>query len=137
MKCGTLGTPDIPVGFEAIRVRFDLQPTSPIEPDRLEHLRGRTERYAIASLAEAGAYLDHPLLGFRLRECTELILASGGGTAEEMLGAIDAMKLRSCMTLFWRAAPDEPVFRRVLDRFYGGVADEATDMRLATRERAT
>lgn len=91
---------------------------------------GRSELsryYAIASLAEAQAYLAHPVLGPRLRECAAALLATSGRSAEEMLGSIDAVKLRSSMTLFHRAAPDEAIFRAVLDRFYGGQADEATD----------
>ena len=90
-----------------------------------------SERYAIASLSEARAYLAHPLLGPRLRECTALILDANGLTAADILGPIDALKLRSCMTLFHRAAPDEPLFQRVLDRFYGGAADALTDERLS------
>jgi uncharacterized protein (DUF1810 family) len=86
--------------------------------------------YAIASLDEARAYLAHPVLGARLRECAGIILATEGRTATEIFGALDAMKVRSSMTLFHRAAPDEPVFGQVLDRFYGGVPDEATDARL-------
>jgi uncharacterized protein (DUF1810 family) len=91
---------------------------------------GRSEtsrRFAITSLEEARAYLAHPVLGGRLRECAGLVLAIGSRTAEEIFGSTDAMKLRSCMTLFHRAAPDEPVFAQVLDRFYGGLADPATD----------
>ena len=89
-----------------------------------------SRRFAISSLDEARAYLGHPVLGVRLRECAAVVLATTGRTAEEILGSIDAMKLRSCVTLFHRAAPGEPVFRQVLDRYYGGVADEATDARL-------
>ena len=89
-----------------------------------------SRRFAIASLNEARAYLAHPLLGPRLRECTGIVLATEGRTAEEIFGPIDAIKLLSCMTLFHRAAPDEPVFAQVLDRYYGGVADETTDTRL-------
>lgn len=89
-----------------------------------------SQMYAISSLDEARAYLAHPVLGARLRECAALVLATTGRTAVEILGSIDAMKLRSSMTLFHRAAPDEPVFAQVLDRFYGGIADEATDGRL-------
>ena len=85
------------------------------------------QRFAIASLDEARAYLAHAVLGARLCECAELVLATRGRTAEEIFGSTDALKLRSCMTLFHRAAPDEPVFARMLGRFYGGVADEATD----------
>jgi len=86
-----------------------------------------SQEYAIASLAEARAYLDHPVLGSRLRECTEMLLATEGRSALEILGSIDAMKLRSSMTLFHRAAPDEPLFAGVLERFHDGRADEATD----------
>jgi uncharacterized protein (DUF1810 family) len=89
-----------------------------------------SQRYSIATLDEARAYLSDPVLGARLRECAEAILASGDRTAEEILGSIDAKKLRSSMTLFHRAAPDEPVFREVLDRYYGGLTDTATDDRL-------
>jgi uncharacterized protein (DUF1810 family) len=87
--------------------------------------------YAIASLDEARAYLAHPVLGPRLRECASLVASIEDRTAEQILGSIDAMKLRSSMTLFHRAAPDEPVFGRVLDRLYGGLADGATDELLA------
>jgi uncharacterized protein (DUF1810 family) len=91
---------------------------------------GRSEMsriYAIGSLAEARAYLAHPVLGPRLRECAAALLATQGRSAEEMLGSIDAVKLRSSMTLFLRAAPDEPSFQAVLDRFYDGRPDSATD----------
>jgi len=89
-----------------------------------------SRRFAIASLDEARAYLAHPVLGARLRACAGIVLATRGKTAEEIFGALDAMKLRSCMTLFHRAAPGEPVFAQVLDRCFGGVADAATDARL-------
>jgi uncharacterized protein (DUF1810 family) len=89
-----------------------------------------SQRFAITSLDEARAYLAHPVLGPRLRECAAIVLATRGRTAEAIFGSIDAMKLRSCMTLFHRAAPDEPLFADVLGRYYGGVADEATDARL-------
>jgi len=89
-----------------------------------------SRRFAITSLDVARAYLAHPVLGARLRECAELVLASSGGTADEIFGSIDAKKLRSCMTLFHRADPGEPVFVQVLDRYYDGVTDEATDARL-------
>jgi uncharacterized protein (DUF1810 family) len=91
---------------------------------------GRSEmsrHYAIRSLDEARAYLDHPVLGTRLRACTAAVLATRGRTAEDILGSIDAVKLRSSMTLFHRAAPDEAAFREVLDRFYDGRVDDATD----------
>ena len=93
--------------------------------------RSETSRfYGIASLDEARAYLDHPVLGPRLRECVNAVLATSGATADQIFGSLDAMKVRSSMTLFHRAAPDEPLFAEVLERFYGGVADAATDSML-------
>jgi uncharacterized protein (DUF1810 family) len=89
-----------------------------------------SQHFAIASLDEARAYLAHPVLGERLRECVGLLLAVEGRSADQIFGALDAMKVRSSMTLFHRAAPDEPDFRQVLERFYGGVPDPATDARL-------
>jgi uncharacterized protein (DUF1810 family) len=83
--------------------------------------------YGIASLDEAKAYLAHPVLGSRLRECAAAVLSVTGRSADEIMGSTDAMKLRSSMTLFHRAAPDEPMFREVLVRYYGGVADSKTD----------
>jgi uncharacterized protein (DUF1810 family) len=90
-------------------------------------------RYAIRSLDEARAYLGHPVLGARLRECTRLVLAPDASSADAVLGSIDARKLRSSMTLFHRADPSEPLFRQALDRWFGGEADEATDVILARR----
>jgi len=92
-----------------------------------------SERYAIRSLEEARAYLAHPLLGARLRECTGLVLALTGHTAEDVFGPIDAKKQRSSMTLFHRAAPGEPIFRQVLDEWFGGIADPMTDALLKDR----
>lgn len=86
-----------------------------------------SERYAIGSLGEARAYLAHPLLGRRLRECAGLVLTLGERTAEDVFGPIDARKLRSCMTLFHRAALEEPVFRGVLAHWFGGTPDPMTD----------
>ncbi|HEX5713310.1 MAG TPA: DUF1810 domain-containing protein [Solirubrobacterales bacterium] len=83
--------------------------------------------YAISSLPEAVAYLDHPLLGPRLLECARALLAVEDRSAVEILGEVDAVKLRSSMTLFARAAPGEPLFREVLDRFYSGETDPATE----------
>jgi len=91
---------------------------------------GRSEMsriYSIGSLAEARAYLAHPVLGPRLREAAAAVLATHGRSADEILGSIDAVKLRSSMTLFLRADPDEPAFRAVLDRLYDGRPDAATD----------
>ena len=87
-------------------------------------------RYAISSLAEAAAYLAHPVLGPRLVDCARAVLQIDAARAEEIFGSIDAIKLRSSMTLFARADPDEPVFGQVLDRFYAGRPDRATDERL-------
>jgi uncharacterized protein (DUF1810 family) len=87
--------------------------------------------YAISSLAEASAYLAHPLLGPRLLECTRALMDIRGATAGEILGEIDAMKLRSSMTLFAHAAPREPLFRQILDRYFDGAADDATEQRLS------
>ena len=89
-----------------------------------------SQLYAISSLDEARAYLAHPVLGPRLRACAAIVLSTTGRTALEIFGSIDAVKLRSSMTLFHRAAPDEPVFARVLERFYDGTPDDATDARL-------
>lgn len=86
--------------------------------------------YAISGRDEARAYLDHPVLGARLREAAGALLDGPGGDPAAILGPVDAMKLRSSMTLFAEVAPDEPVFRAVLDRFYAGAADEATLTRL-------
>lgn len=93
-------------------------------------LSAMSQRYAISGRAEARAYLDHPLLGPRLRECADAVLAHTDRTAEQMLGSIDAVKVRSSMTLFHRVDPDEPRFAAVLAQFYAGVPDEATDRRL-------
>ncbi len=82
--------------------------------------------YGIASLAEAQAYLRHPVLGARLRECAGLVLATRGRSAHDVFGSPDDRKLQSSMTLFAHAAPDEPLFRRVLERFYGGEDDATT-----------
>jgi uncharacterized protein (DUF1810 family) len=90
-----------------------------------------SQQYSIVSLEEARAYLADPALGARLRECAGAVLATKGRTANEIFGELDAMKVRSCMTLFLRAAPDEPLFQQVLDRYYEGVPDALTDQLLA------
>jgi uncharacterized protein (DUF1810 family) len=86
-----------------------------------------SQRYAIISLAEARAYLADPVLGSRLRECAAAMIEANDRSAEQILGGIDAQKLRSSMTLFHRAAPDEPLFRAVLDTYYAGQLDPATE----------
>lgn len=88
------------------------------------------ERFGISSLPEALAYLRHPVLGARLRECAQLALDAPAGEAEEIFGPVDAVKLRSSLTLFCRAAPEEPVFRAALDRYFGGQPDALTLDRL-------
>ena len=84
-------------------------------------------RYAIRSLDEARAYLAHPILGSRLRECARLVLDADARSAEAIFGSIDARKLRSSMTLFHRADPTDPLFREVLDRWFDGEPDGTTD----------
>jgi uncharacterized protein (DUF1810 family) len=90
-----------------------------------------SRHYSIASLDEARAYLEHELLGARLRQCAGALCALGGFTAEQVFGALDAQKLRSSMTLFLRAAPQESLFAEVLERYFDGVADALTDELLA------
>src|SRR6185437_10756188 len=85
------------------------------------------QHYAIGSLAEARAYLADPVLGPRLLEITGVLLEAESGNAEEILGTIDAIKLRSSMTLFHRAEPDQPVFSAVLERYFDSQPDPATD----------
>jgi uncharacterized protein (DUF1810 family) len=87
-------------------------------------------RFAIGSPAEARAYLEHPVLGTRLRECATILAELPGDSAEAIFGGIDAMKLRSSMTLFLRAH-QERVFATVLERYFGDEADAATDRLLA------
>jgi len=86
-----------------------------------------SRRYAISSLDEARASIEHPVLGPRLEECARALLERPGASARDIFGGIDAMKLRSSMTLFHRADPDNPLFSEVLDRYFGGEPDEATD----------
>jgi uncharacterized protein (DUF1810 family) len=86
----------------------------------------KSEFYAIALLAEARAYLAHPVLGPRLLECAQILTDLGGRDPEHVLGPVDALKLRSSMTLFMVAAPDAPKFREVLERYFGGVPDDRT-----------
>ena len=87
-------------------------------------------RFAIASLDEAKACLAHPVLGARLGECAQLTLDVEGKTARGIFGSIDEMKLRSSITLFARAAPDEDIFQRCIDKYFVGAGDPATSVRL-------
>jgi uncharacterized protein (DUF1810 family) len=85
--------------------------------------------YAIGSLAEARAYLAHPLLGPRLRECV-VALGSLPPQPEKAFGPVDAMKLRSSLTLFAEAAADEPVFQATLHRWFGADGADTRTLRL-------
>jgi uncharacterized protein (DUF1810 family) len=89
------------------------------------------QRYAIASLEEARAYLAHPLLGPRLRACVEALQDLPQADAVRVFGGIDAVKLRSSLTLFIRAGGG-PLFDAALQRWFGGHADDATDRLLGT-----
>jgi uncharacterized protein (DUF1810 family) len=89
------------------------------------------QRYALHSLDEAKEYAAHPVLGARLRECTELVLAVRGRTVHDIFGSPDDLKFHSCMTLFARAVPEEPVFREALASCFAGRKDALTLQRLA------
>jgi uncharacterized protein (DUF1810 family) len=93
--------------------------------------RSSTARhYGLSGLQDATAYLTHPVLGARLREACRLLLALDAGSATDIFGAVDAMKLRSCLTLFAAASPQEDVFTRCLQRYFGGAPDASTLERL-------
>ena len=87
---------------------------------------GMAQQFAIGSLGEAKAYLQHPLLGFRLRECTQLVLDVNGRNAEEIFGYPDNLKFRSCMTLFLAAATDNTIFKDALLKYFDGKPDQLT-----------
>lgn len=91
------------------------------------------QRYAIASLAEASAYLEHPVLGPRLKSCVEAVLAVEGRSLREIFGTPDDLKFRSSMTLFARAAGQDHLFQAAIDRYCDGLADPATSELLETR----
>ena len=102
----------------------------------LPQLRGlgmssMSHQYGIAGLAEAQAYLAHPVLGKRLRECVSAICAHQGTSATEILGDIDAMKFRSCLTLFSSVEQDSQLFSQTLKQFFGGKPDMQTIKLLA------
>lgn len=90
------------------------------------------DEYGIGSLDEARAYLAHPVLGARLRECAQLLVGLRGTDAAAIFGAVDAIKLRSSMTLFHRAEPDEPLFSAVLGRYFAGEPDPLTERLLGS-----
>jgi len=92
-------------------------------------------RYAISSLEEARAYLAHPVLGHRLRECSRLVAGINGRTAEEIFGHPDDMKFRSSMTLFAQASDDNAIFNECLQKYFAGAPDPATLQFLGTALR--
>jgi uncharacterized protein (DUF1810 family) len=92
-----------------------------------------SKAYAISSLEEARAYLEHPVLGLRLQECASILIELSGRSARDVFGVVDAIKLRSCMTLFARAAPENALFAEVLSVYFDGVGDSATERLLRYR----
>jgi uncharacterized protein (DUF1810 family) len=92
------------------------------------------QHYGISSLEEARAYLAHPVLGPRLRDCTRLVAATDGRSVDEIFGWPDNLKVRSSMTLFSHATDDNGDFRAVLDKFYAGEDDPATVESLRTEQ---
>ena len=85
-----------------------------------------SKHYAIKSLEEARAYLDHPILGPRLRECADALLAVTGRSAHQIFGSPDDMKLKSSMTLFAHVSPEGSAFEEVLDKYFEGQRDQKT-----------
>ena len=94
-----------------------------------------SERYSIKTVAEAEAYLDHPLLGPRLIDCFETAFAVQEGSASEIFGSPDDMKFRSCATLFASISPEGSVFHCVLDKYFDGKPDDRTKRLLKAAER--
>jgi len=92
-----------------------------------------SREFAISSLAEAHAYLHHAVLGPRLLECAAILAERRDRTAVQIFGVVDARKLHSSMTLFMRADPDQLLFRQVLERYFDGLPDTATDERIRGR----
>lgn len=88
------------------------------------------EKFAIASLEEAQAYLAHPILGACLKECTQLVNSVEGSSISAIFGYPDDMKFRSSMTLFAHATEDNKIFRDALAKYFGGEEDAATVQRL-------
>jgi uncharacterized protein (DUF1810 family) len=91
------------------------------------------QKYAISSLDEARAYLDHPVLGSRLRDCTRLVTAVNGRSIEDIFGYPDHLKFHSSMTLFAQPAGGDPVFVKALDKYWQGERDKQTIERLGRR----
>jgi uncharacterized protein (DUF1810 family) len=88
------------------------------------------QKYAISSLEEAKAYLDHPVLGSRLRDCTKLVTAVNGGSSEDIFGYPDHLKFHSSMTLFAQAAGEDQIFTKAMDKYWQGRPDNQTIERL-------
>jgi uncharacterized protein (DUF1810 family) len=93
------------------------------------------KHYSIKSLAEARAYLEHPILGPRLRECAEAAVGVEGRSAREIFGSPDDLKLRSCATLFSCVLPPTSVFERLLGKYYPGGRDRKTLQLLGMEEK--
>ena len=93
-------------------------------------LSATSRKFAISSLEEAIAYLEHPLLGPRLRQCTELVNSTSGKTIKQILGPTDSLKFRSSMTLFAHATKENSVFESALQKFFDGQYDHLTLERL-------
>lgn len=87
---------------------------------------GMAQQFAIKTLEEARAYLEHPVLGLRVRECTQLLLNLEGLTAEQIFGHTDSLKFRSSMTLFMYAAKDNQIFKDALFKYFEGKPDQLT-----------
>jgi uncharacterized protein (DUF1810 family) len=96
-----------------------------------------SEQYAISSLTEATAYLQHPILGPRLRECTRLVHLVERRSIQQILGSIDSMKFRSSMTLFTHASDDNQIFLDALQKYFAGEFDPLTLQRLLSRQSAS
>jgi uncharacterized protein (DUF1810 family) len=97
---------------------------------------GMAQKFAIASLNEAKAYLQHPVLSSRLRACTQLVLEVNGRSAEEIFGYPDYLKFRSCMTLFLTAVTDNTIFKDALLKYFDGKPDQLT-MNVLARHNMT
>jgi uncharacterized protein (DUF1810 family) len=97
---------------------------------------GTAQKFAIASLEEAKAYLQHPVLGPRLRECTQHVINVDGRSVEEIFCYPDNLKFRSCLTLFMTATTDNNVFKEALLKYFEGKPDQLT-LDLLHKDRGT
>lgn len=93
--------------------------------------------YGIADIEEACLYMQHPILGTHLIAISNALMAINGKTAEEIFGHIDALKLRSCMTLFANVQMANPIFEKVLDKFFGGIPDKRTLEMIGKKSKQT